>query len=143
MKLQLTEQVVPIKPNRPIFSPFSCSSRCVFLFSFPTDSSVTSPTFGTTHNRFEATKQIPLNQLQTSYKHTQPLQPRVQFGKSARKIIEEELKQYYGSESEKPLIMVIKGSDLRCFAKRKLKERSDQYAATGLVRTQESKEKIN
>ncbi|KAL2547334.1 Uncharacterized protein Fot_16567 [Forsythia ovata] len=103
---QLTEQVVPIKPNRPIFSPFLVAAA-------------------------------------TSYKHTQPLQPRVQVGKSARKIIEEELKQYYGSESEKPLIMVIKVSDLRCFAKQKLKERSDQYAATGLVRTRESKEKIN
>ncbi|KAL2458183.1 NAD(P)-binding domain-containing protein [Forsythia ovata] len=50
--------------------------------------------------------QLPLHM---SYKHTQPLQPRVQVGKSARKIREEELKQYYGSKSEKPLIMVIKG----------------------------------
>ncbi|KAL2521271.1 Uncharacterized protein Fot_25194 [Forsythia ovata] len=81
--------------------------------------------------------------MPTSYKHTQPLQPHVQVGKSARKIREEELKQYYGSESEKPLIIGYQGSDLRCFAKRKLKERSDQYAVIGLVRTQESKEKIN
>ncbi|KAL2458439.1 Uncharacterized protein Fot_55709 [Forsythia ovata] len=49
------------------------------------------------------------NTIWTSYKHTQPLQPRVQVGKSARKIREEELKQYYGSKSEKTLIMVIKG----------------------------------
>ncbi|KAL2519837.1 Uncharacterized protein Fot_23760 [Forsythia ovata] len=47
--------------------------------------------------------------LKTSYKHTQPLQPLVQVGTSARKTRERKLKQYYGSESEKPLIMIIKG----------------------------------
>ncbi|KAL2554644.1 Protein kinase domain-containing protein [Forsythia ovata] len=87
----------PRQPNRFL--------SIMFLFSLMTTSMNSKGKIGVGNS----TVLRPSMLLKTSYKHTQPLQPLVQIGTSARKTREKKLKQYYGSESEKPLIMVLQG----------------------------------